>query len=209
MCSVILASPSETVGVVLCSARWQRSSADSYLPTSSPEALILLIALTPSSEEIQKLVAFENAFDYIFSIIEAEGSLSHGMEVVEDCLSLLANLLRLNAPNQSYFRETGYVKELTKLLAIVNKEEESDEPVPPWELAHRMKNIWGILAIIQLFLVRGGISTPVNQLAFWQLGVTEQVLRTAFSQSFDVKVTSKVSDGMLRIPLCPGLTTTL
>lgn len=124
-----------------------------------------------------------------------EGSLAHGTEVVEDCLSLLANLLRLNVPNQSLFRETGYMKELAKIIAIVNTEEESDEPVPQWALAHRVKNAWGVFAVIQLFLVRGGVSTPANQLAFWQLGVTEQVLRTAFSQGFSVKVTSKVRNG--------------
>lgn len=155
------------------------------------EALLLLIALTPSSEEIQKLVAFENVFDHIFALIEAEGSLAHGSEVVEDCLSLLANLLRLNISNQSYFRETGYIKGIAKLLADGNGELEADETIPQWALAHRDKNLWGVFAIVQLFLIRGGISTPVNQMAFWQSGVTEQVLRTAFGQNFNVKVTSK------------------
>ncbi|GAB1193610.1 hypothetical protein APSETT444_002831 [Aspergillus pseudonomiae] len=157
----------------------------------SLEALLLLIALTPASEELQKLVAFENAFDLLFVLIEKEGSLSHGSEVVEDCLSLLANLLRLNISNQSYFRETGCVKRLAKLLADANHEQESDEPTPQWTLAQRDKNIWGLLVIIQLFLVRGGINTPANQMAFWHSGVMEQVLSTAFSQRFSVNVTSK------------------
>lgn len=155
------------------------------------EALVLLIALTPSSTELQKLVAFENAFERIFSLIEAEGSLTHGSEVVEDCLSLLANLLRLNVSNQSYFRETGCVKKLAKLLADATREQETEESIPQWSLAQRDKNLWGLLAIVQLFLVRGGVSTPVNQVAFWQNGVMEQVLRTAFSQEFNVKITAK------------------
>lgn len=152
----------------------------------------MLIALTPSSTELQKLVAFENAFERIFSLIEAEGSLTHGSEVVEDCLSLLANLLRLNVSNQSYFRETGCVKKLAKLLADATREQETEESIPQWSLAQRDKNLWGLLAIVQLFLVRGGVSTPVNQVAFWQNGVMEQVLRTAFSQEFNVKITAKV-----------------
>jgi hypothetical protein len=156
------------------------------------EAILLLIALTPGSEELQKLVAFENAFDFIFSLIEAEGSMSHGSEVVEDCLSLLANLLRLNASNQSHFRETGCAKKLTKLLADANQEQETDEPIPQWTIARRDKNIWGLLVILQLFLVKGGIVTPANQVAFWNTGVMEQVLSVAFSQRFSVKVTSKV-----------------
>ncbi|KAL1856695.1 Vesicle-mediated ER to Golgi transport protein [Paecilomyces lecythidis] len=154
------------------------------------EALVLLIALTPSSPELQKVVAFENAFERAFSLIEAEGGLTHGSEVVEDCLSLLANLLKLNVSNQSYFRETGCVKRLTKLLADAIEPQE-DEDVPPWILAHRDKNIWGLLAIVQLFLVRGGVSTPASQLAFWQSGLMEQALRTAFSQDFDVRITAK------------------
>ncbi|PYH48348.1 putative intracellular protein transport protein (UsoA) [Aspergillus saccharolyticus JOP 1030-1] len=155
------------------------------------EALLLLIALTPASEEFQKLVAFENAFDLIFSLIEAEGALSHGSEVVEDCLSLLANLLRLNISNQSYFRETGCVKRLAKLLADANQDEEPEEQAPQWTFAHRDKNIWGLLVIIQLFLVKGGVNTPANQMAFWNHGVMEQVLSTAFGQRFNVNVTAK------------------
>ena len=157
----------------------------------SIEALVLLIALTPASEELQKLVAFENAFEILFSLIEAEGALSLGTEVVEDCLSLLAHLLRFNVSNQSFFRETGSIKRVTALLHECQQEPEGDEPVPQWTQIHRDKNVWGLLAIIQLFLIRGGMSTPINQTAFWQNGVTEQVLSIAFGQRFSVNVTSK------------------
>lgn len=165
----------------------------------SLEALLLLIALTPASEEFQKLVAFENAFDLIFSLIDAEGALIHGSEVVEDCLSLLANLLRLNISNQSYFRETGCVKRLAKLLADANQDQEPEDQTLQWTFAHRDKNIWGLLVIIQLFLVKGGVNTPANQMAFWNHGVMEQVLSTAFGQRFNVNVTAKV--GSLQFPL--------
>ncbi|KAL2855886.1 hypothetical protein BJY01DRAFT_195644 [Aspergillus pseudoustus] len=158
------------------------------------EALLLLIALTPASEEFQKLVAFENAFESICLLIETEGGLIHGSEVIEDCLSLLANLLRLNIPNQSYFRETGCIQRLAKLLAEVNREQgSSEEPIPQWALAHRDRNVWGLLVIIQLFLVKGGVNTYANQMAFWNSGVMEQVLSTAFGQKFSVNVTAKVS----------------
>lgn len=156
------------------------------------EAIVLLIALTPGSEELQKLVAFENAFDLVFSLIEAEGSLSHGSEVVEDCLSLLANLLRLNASNQSHFRETGCVKKLARLLVDANQPTEDDEPVSQATLMRQDKNIWGLLVIVQLFLVKGGVGTTANQSAFWNNGIMEQVLSIAFSQRFSVKVMSKV-----------------
>ena len=158
----------------------------------STEALVLLIALTPASEELQKLVAFENTFETVFSLIEAEGALTHGSEVVEDCLALLANLLKLNVSNQSYFRETGCIKGLAKLLADVNQDQDPDGPPSPWVLAHRDKNIWGTLVIVQLFLVKGGVNTQANQMAFWNNGVMEQVLHIAFGQRFTVNVISKV-----------------
>jgi DNA repair exonuclease SbcCD ATPase subunit len=161
----------------------------SFFP--STEALVLLIALTPASEELQKLVAFENAFEILFSLIEAEGALSLGTEVVEDCLSLLAHLLRFNVSNQSFFRETGSIKRVTALLHECQQEPEGDEPIPQWTQVHRDKNVWGLLAIVQLFLIRGSMSTPINQTAFWQNGVTEQVLSIAFGQRFSVNVTSK------------------
>ncbi|KAJ5711309.1 hypothetical protein N7488_005465 [Penicillium malachiteum] len=155
------------------------------------EALLLLIVLTPSSEELQKLVAFENAFEILFSLIESEGFLTHGTGVVEDCLSLLARLLRYNISNQSYFRETGCVQKVTRLLAECQQDVDGDEPPSQWGLVQRDKNVWGLLAIIQLFLIRGGKGTPSNQTAFWQHGVTEQVLSIAFGQRFSVNVTAK------------------
>ncbi|KAJ5553613.1 hypothetical protein N7494_002991 [Penicillium frequentans] len=155
------------------------------------EALLLLIVLTPASEELQKLVAFENTFEILFSLIDSEGYLTNGTEVVEDCLSLLAHLLRYNISNQSYFRETGCIQKVTKLLIECQQYQEDGEAPPQWALVQRDKNVWGLLAIVQLFLIRGGKGTPSNQTAFWQHGVTEQVLSIAFGQKFNVNVTSK------------------
>ncbi|KAM5451465.1 Vesicle-mediated ER to Golgi transport protein [Microsporum audouinii] len=155
------------------------------------EALLLIIALTVSSAELQKVVAFENAFDRIFSLIEAEGSLKHGSRIVEDCLALLGNLLQLNPSNQSFFRETGCVRKLVMLLDDAIKDPKPDEEFPHWMLEQRNKNIWGILAIIQLFLVKRGISTPVNQTTFWQSGTMQQLLRAAFKEDFDVSLKAK------------------
>ena len=53
------------------------------------DALILLIQLTKGNSNLQKIVAFENAFDKIVDIIEVEGY-SDGGIVVEDCLRLVA-----------------------------------------------------------------------------------------------------------------------
>lgn len=56
-------------------------------------ALLLLVDLTNVSQtELQKLIAFEDAFQRIFNLIQGEGGLAEGGIVVQDCLSLLANL---------------------------------------------------------------------------------------------------------------------
>lgn len=52
-----------------------------------------------STFNIQKLIAFENTFDRFFEIIHEEGDI-RGSIVVQDCSSLIANLLKYNVSNQ-------------------------------------------------------------------------------------------------------------
>lgn len=66
--------------------------------------MLLLIQLTKGNANIQKIVAFENAFDRIFDVIMQEGAAEGGI-VVEDCLLLMLNLLRGNISNQTFFKE--------------------------------------------------------------------------------------------------------
>ena len=58
-----------------------------------------MISLTETNADIQKIVAFENAFDRLLEIITAEGGLNGGI-IVQDCLQLTLNLLRYNVSNQ-------------------------------------------------------------------------------------------------------------
>ena len=155
------------------------------------EGLLLLVALTPSSQELQKVVAFENAFDRIFALIEIEGSLIRGTLVVQDCLSLLANLLRLNLSNQSYFREIGCISKLAKLLSAVIKDAVSEEGVPAWAVSQRDMNVWGLLSILQLFLIQGSVGTSANQNVFWQSTIIFQLLELAFIPHFSAGLRAK------------------
>jgi hypothetical protein len=155
------------------------------------EALVLLVALTPTSTELQKVVAFENAFDRIFALIEGDGGLTHGSTIVQDSLSLLANLLNLNTSNQSYFREIGGFPKIKRLLSAVVEQEESGDGVSDWMKPQRDMNVWGLLGVIQLFLAPGSQGTIVNQQAFWQAGVLQVVLMVAFHQSFSNGIRAK------------------
>lgn len=155
------------------------------------EALGLLVALTPTSAEIQKVVAFENAFDRVFALIDGDGGLSHGNTTVQDCLSLLANLLNLNTSNQSYFREIGGIPKIKAMLSAAVEQEDSGDSVSEWMKPQRDMNVWGLLAVVQLFLPQGAQGTMVNQQAFWQTGALEVILRIAFHPAFSNNVRTK------------------
>lgn len=81
------------------------------------EGILLLNGLTRSNADIQKIVAFENAFDRLFAIIIAEGGVDGGI-VAQDCLQLMDNLLRFNVSNQNLFRENDFVKRIPQLLLV-------------------------------------------------------------------------------------------
>ncbi|UNI19727.1 Type I protein arginine methyltransferase [Purpureocillium takamizusanense] len=145
------------------------------------EAIGLLTALTPTSVEIQKLVAFENAFEKLFAIVEADGALYEGGRTVEDCLILLANLLRRNASNQSLFRESGCMRNLAVLLqGLLEAQLPSAEDVAAWAEIQRNRNIYAFLAILRLFLPIGATGVVQNQNALWKQGLVHHVLQLAF-----------------------------
>ncbi|KAH9893761.1 p115 like vesicle tethering protein [Xylariomycetidae sp. FL2044] len=149
------------------------------------EALTLLTYLTPSSPDIQGAVAYE-AYDRIFAIVAAEGSLADGDRIVEDCLILLANLLRLNLVNQTLFRESGHIPRLANLLEGTYLKD--NEEVAQWAQEQRNRNTYALLAVIRLFLVQGAIGTAQNQAAFWQHGVLYHALQLAFSHSAEMSI---------------------
>lgn len=81
------------------------------------DALLLLIELTKSNKQIQKIVAFENAFDRLLVIIRDEGY-SDGGIIVQDCIVILHNLLYDNNSNQSFFREASLINHLVPFFDL-------------------------------------------------------------------------------------------
>lgn len=141
-------------------------------------ALVLLVDLTNVSQtELQKLVAFEDAFQRTFNLIQEEGGLAEGGIVVQDCLSLLANLIRHSPSNQSLFRESGCIPRLVDAVGqcVVVPPGEND-----FSRVNREKNTWGLLAVLRLFLERGEVGTKQNQEVFWRAGLVQMVLRLGF-----------------------------
>ncbi|CAH2043136.1 unnamed protein product, partial [Iphiclides podalirius] len=87
------------------------------------ETLLLLIKLTKGNANIQKIVAFENAFDKLFEIVSSEG-FSDGGIIVEDCLLLMLNLLKNNSSNINFFKEGSYIQ---RMLPMFNTPEETED----------------------------------------------------------------------------------
>ncbi|KAF2706141.1 hypothetical protein K504DRAFT_459464 [Pleomassaria siparia CBS 279.74] len=143
----------------------------------------LLNDLSHASPELQKLFVFESAFERIFGMIREDGGLTQGGIVVQDCLSLLANLVRFNASNQTTFRETGGVAQFAALLPgakRARRSRKSTEEEDDWVSPTSDKNVWGLLAILRMFLVKGSTSTLPNQNTFIKHGLLQQVLNMAF-----------------------------
>ncbi|KAL6887819.1 p115 like vesicle tethering protein [Trichoderma evansii] len=152
------------------------------------EGINLLILLTSSSIEIQKLVAFQSAFEKIFVIIAGDGSLSEGGRTVEDCLILLANLLRGNAANQSLFRESDCIGKLTEMLKGLLEAQNQEDNLAKWAQIQVNRNIYAFLSIIRLFLSANSIETRQNQATFWRHGVSYLVLQLAFDPDVQTQI---------------------
>ena len=60
--------------------------------------LLLVIELARANVQIQKILAFDNAFDKLLQIMQT----TEYEAVVEDCLSLVRTMLEGNESNQTY-----------------------------------------------------------------------------------------------------------
>ncbi|KAK8159554.1 p115 like vesicle tethering protein [Phyllosticta citrichinensis] len=157
-------------------------------------AIDLLIDLTQSSPELQKIVAFQNAFEKIFNLIEADGLIRQGEIVVQDCLTLMANLIQYNASNQLAFRESGCMPKLAHLIENGVHTPQPKGPGPDddaWESPSKEKNLYGLLGVLRMFVVKGSIGTPANQDAFYKQGLLQQCLDLAFDESASVPIRSQ------------------
>ncbi|XP_049802866.1 general vesicular transport factor p115 [Schistocerca nitens] len=112
------------------------------------DALLLLIQLTKGNANIQKIVAFENAFDRLFDVISKEGY-SDGGIVVEDCLLLMLNLLRNNTSNQNFFKEGSYIQRLAPMFYLPA---EGDDTV--WS-PQKVSNVHCMLQVLRTLVTPG------------------------------------------------------
>nr|CAD7591691.1 unnamed protein product [Timema genevievae] len=132
------------------------------------DALLLLTQLTKGNANIQKIVAFENAFDRLFDVIMEEGY-SDGGIVVEDCLLLMLNLLRNNTSNQNFFKEGSYIQRLTPMFKLPQDVDDSG-----WS-AQKVSNIHCMLQVARTLVTPGNPAqvTSSSQKSMRQCGLLE------------------------------------
>ncbi|GIX67470.1 general vesicular transport factor p115 [Caerostris darwini] len=133
------------------------------------DTLLLLEHLTKSNANIQKIVAFENGFDKLLSVISDEGY-SDGGVIVEDCLRVMQTLLKNNTSNQTFFKEGSYIKHLTPFFELQDSSERG------WT----QQKATNTLIMLQIVRVLSSPNNPQQvtaaaQKAMYQCGLLEQL----------------------------------
>ncbi|XP_027874120.1 general vesicular transport factor p115 isoform X1 [Xiphophorus couchianus] len=132
------------------------------------DGLLLLQQLTKGNAAIQKIVAFENAFERLLDIITEEGS-SDGGIVVEDCLLLLLNLLKNNSSNQNFFKEGSYIQRMKPWFEV-------GDDNSGWS-AQKVTNLHLMLQLVRVMVspVNSPGATASCQKCMYQCGLLQQL----------------------------------
>uniref|UniRef100_A0A4W6BXC7 General vesicular transport factor p115 n=1 Tax=Lates calcarifer TaxID=8187 RepID=A0A4W6BXC7_LATCA len=132
------------------------------------DGLLLLQQLTKGNAAIQKIVAFENAFERLLDIITEEGS-SDGGIVVEDCLLLLLNLLKNNSSNQNFFKEGSYIQRMKPWFEV-------GDDNSGWS-AQKVTNLHLMLQLVRVMVspVNSPGATASCQKSMYQCGLLQQL----------------------------------
>uniref|UniRef100_UPI00398EB5F5 general vesicular transport factor p115 isoform X1 n=1 Tax=Pristiophorus japonicus TaxID=55135 RepID=UPI00398EB5F5 len=132
------------------------------------DGLLLLQQLTKANAAIQKIVAFENAFERLLDIITEEG-MSDGGIVVEDCLLLLLNLMKNNSSNQNFFKEGSYIQRMKPWFEVA-------EDNTGWS-AQKVTNLHLMLQLVRVLVspVNPPGATSSCQKSAFQCGLLQQL----------------------------------
>ncbi|XP_066484858.1 general vesicular transport factor p115 isoform X1 [Tiliqua scincoides] len=132
------------------------------------DGVLLLQQLTKSNAAIQKIVAFENAFERLLDIITDEGN-SDGGIVVEDCLLLLQNLLKNNNSNQNFFKEGSYIQRMKPWFEV-------GDDNAGWS-AQKVTNLHLMLQLVRVLVspTNPPGATSSCQKAMFQCGLLQQL----------------------------------
>ncbi|KAI8909179.1 p115 like vesicle tethering protein [Gorgonomyces haynaldii] len=147
------------------------------------EGLLLLISVTEQNADIQKVVAFENAFERLFTIILEEGATDGGI-IVQDCLQLMQNLLRYNVSNQNLFRETSCINHIPNLFVSKQAEDNIEKPLTDPSVHwtnQKAANTQHVLHLIRILVGPNTANTFVNQNVLGNLKIVQDLFSASMS----------------------------
>ena len=119
------------------------------------EAQALLVSLARASPDVQKIAAFDGAFERLLGTVRASGGVGGGV-AVQDSLDLVAALVCGNAATVTLFREGGGVAALVPLLVC-----QPGRKPPPQTAA----NVGAALAVVGACVARPAASSPADTAA--------------------------------------------
>lgn len=129
------------------------------------ESITVIQMLISQSPDIQKVLAFQGAFEKLFNTVTHEGGLEGGV-ISQDALRCVDSLLRYNSSNQSYFRETSLPSLLCSLLLLPSNLSLQD-PVPQefalqfWD-SQKVANVSLVLGIMGMLVGSKGSSQELS-----------------------------------------------
>ncbi|OBZ69625.1 hypothetical protein A0H81_10203 [Grifola frondosa] len=124
------------------------------------EAIFTVQSLISQSPEIQKILAFEGAFEKLFNIVASEGGIEGGV-VVQNALACVDGLLRFNQSNQSYLRASPVPPMLLSVLGFPPGLP-FDAPAPQqfalqlWDIPQKRANAALVVGVIGLLARSAG-----------------------------------------------------
>ena len=135
------------------------------------EGLLLIQSLISQSPDIQKLFTFEGAFEKLFAIIRSENGVEGGL-IVQECLTCVDGLLRMNVSNQTFFRETGLAGFIISLLFFPSNLP-MHEPTPQefalqfWDV-QKKKNVSLVVGVLGMLVGSKGSNVSSYRLYLMQ-----------------------------------------
>ncbi|KAH9920972.1 p115 like vesicle tethering protein [Fomitopsis serialis] len=133
------------------------------------QAIFVVQSLISQSPEIQKILAFEGAFERLFTIVTSEGGIEGGI-VVHDALACIDGLLRYNQSNQSYLRNSPLPPILLSILGFPPALPHDQSPpqgfaLQLWDVPQKRTNTAVVVGIVGL-LARSGGGNMTDPLTF-------------------------------------------
>lgn len=144
------------------------------------ETIMLLQLLTENSSEVQRVSAFEGAFEKLFELIFSEGGIIGGEALVEDALLVAINMLRFNPSNQNFFRESPCLPKLKLLLHPLNENATASVQI--------FSNYKALAELVCLLCDKDSPSLGSHQSALFKAGIFEPLIETAFHKSLSSKI---------------------